>query len=264
MHLNLLSLAVAAFGTTRTKILFDLLPRQWLAFGILQAADEARRRKLARITLIELGVGTGTGLINMCDLAARIERVTGVGFDVVGFDTGQGMPPPADFRDHPELYQAGWFAMNADKLRDRLPSFATLQLGDVGTTIPAFLDSLGPEKPVGFVVLDVDYYSSSRDALRIFDGNAANYLPVVGMYVDDIAHRTHNPACGELFAIDEFNATRPNRRVAADRFLVQKRVFKHAEWLAHMRDVHILDHPERTTLFRNVPQEVLANPYLQP
>jgi hypothetical protein len=28
---------------------------------------------------------------------------------VVGFDSGVGMPPPLDYRDHPDLYQQGTF-----------------------------------------------------------------------------------------------------------------------------------------------------------
>ena len=29
-----------------------------------------------------------------------------------GLDTGEGMPPPRDHRDHPELYGQGWYPMD--------------------------------------------------------------------------------------------------------------------------------------------------------
>ena len=59
VHLNLLALVVAVLGTTRAKIAFDLLVRQEYAYGLLSAADAARRRGLSRVTVVELGVGGG-------------------------------------------------------------------------------------------------------------------------------------------------------------------------------------------------------------
>ena len=44
LHLNLLSLPISLFGSTRAKIAFDLLVRQQHAYGLLDAADAARAR----------------------------------------------------------------------------------------------------------------------------------------------------------------------------------------------------------------------------
>ncbi len=262
LHLNFASLFVALFGSTRAKILFDVLVRQHHAFGVLAAAEAAKARGLKDVTVIELGVGSGVGLQNICELAERVSKATQIAISVVGFDTGVGMPPPRDYRDHPELYQAGWFPMDQELLRSRLPKFATLILGDVRDTLPSFLDKLSTAEPIGFVTLDVDYYSSSVDALLLFLGKPDVYLPVVQLYVDDISMYSHNPACGELLAIREFNASHGNRQIAFNRFLPHQRIFKHAEWLTHMYSVHILDHPLRTTLKREVPIVSMPNPYL--
>ena len=262
LHLNLLSLLVAVCGTTRAKVLFDLLVRQQHAYGLLAAADEARARGLAAVTVVELGVGSGVGLANLSELARRIARVTKVRIDVVGFDTGVGMPAPTDYRDHPELYQEGWFPMDRERLRTRLPAATRLILGDLRDTMPAFAAELSPAAPLGFATLDVDYYSSSTDALRLFLGPPTGYLPVVPIYVDDVALRTHNPACGELLAIREFNDRHRHRTIAFDHFLPHRRVLKHAECLTHMYDVHVLDHPERNRLRSETPPVVVQNPYL--
>lgn len=94
VHLNLLSGFVALFGSLRTKINFDLIERRYHAFGLLRAADFAREINVNRLTVIEFGVANGSGLLNLCEVGRRITDITGVKFDIVGFDTGLGLPPP--------------------------------------------------------------------------------------------------------------------------------------------------------------------------
>ena len=262
LHLNVAAVFVAAFGSLRSKIAFDLVVRQQHAYGLLHAADQARDSGLDTVTVAELGVGGGTGLLNLCDLAARITNVTGVRFEIYGFDTGTGMPPPVDYRDHPELYKQGWFPMDQERLRDALPPNATLVLGDIGETVDAFVGSLRPSAPLGFVTLDVDFYSSSVTALRIFDGEPDRYFPYLPVYVDDLHMPTHSQYAGELLAIEEFNDAHEFRKIEPDRMLRTNRVFKHAEWLAHMFKLHVFDHPTRRDVSPADHIVVVDNPYL--
>jgi hypothetical protein len=259
LHLNAISAVVALIGDTRLKIQFDLLVRQQHAYGLLAAADGARARGLSRVTVIELGVGGGTGLLNICELGARITRETGVSFDVVGFDTGKGLPPPKDYRDHPELYRGGWFPMDVEAVRAALPANARLVLGDLRDTTAEFVRTL--DAPIGFVTLDVDFYSSSRAALELLKGPPDRYLPYFSLYVDDIALPSNTQFAGELLAIKEFNDENRLRKIDFDWNLVHQRVFKHAEWLTHMYKVHVLDHAERNDL-READVVVAPNPYL--
>jgi hypothetical protein len=191
-----------------------------------------------------------------------VTRSTGVAFDVVGFDTGAGLPPPADHRDHPELYSAGSFPHDRDALQRALPPNARIVYGDLRETIDAFVASLTPDSPLGFATLDVDYYSSSTHALRLFLGDARCYLPTVPVYVDDVHERTHTRFAGELLAIDEFNEENELRKLDVDRSLPYARVFKHAEWLQHMYRLHVFDHPERSDVSARREVEVAPNPYL--
>jgi hypothetical protein len=261
-HLNVIALGVALAGSTRAKAAFDVLVRQQHAYGLLDAADEAAKRRLRRVTVAELGVGGGAGLLNICELAARVTSETDVTFDIVGFDTGAGLPPPADHRDHPELYTAGSFPHDRDALRRALPANARVVYGDLRETIDPFVASLTPESPLAFATLDVDYYSSSKHALRLFLGEARCYLPTVPVYVDDVHERTHTHFAGELLAIAEFNVEHELRKLDADRSLMYSRVFKHAEWLQHMYRLHVLDHPERSDVSARREVEVAPNPYL--
>jgi hypothetical protein len=263
LHLNLASVGVALFGGLRSKAAFDLLVRRQHAYGLLKAADEAKARGLRRVTAVELGVASGTGLLNICELGARITEETGVEFRVAGFDTGEGMPPPADYRDHPELYKEGWFPMDRAALESRLPANAELHFGPIAETMRSFVEGLGPEAPLGFATLDVDFYSSSKDALALFDGRPDAYLPFVTVYVDDLALSTHTRYAGELLAIREFNDDHELRKLDWDWNLANTRVLRRAEWLTHMFKLHVLDHPERSDLSRSDQIASFENPYLR-
>ena len=71
IHLNGISLFLAAFGSYRTKILFDLIPRQHYAYGVLRAAELAANSGLKAVTIVECGVAEGTGLMNLCRIFYR-------------------------------------------------------------------------------------------------------------------------------------------------------------------------------------------------
>ena len=122
LHLNCLSLGVAAFGTFRRKVDFDLVIRPHNAYSLLKAADIAKHAGLSEITALEFGVATGAGLMNMARIAGKVESETGVRIKLVGFDTGTGMPPPLDYRDHPENYKAGDFPMDFDSFAPPSPN----------------------------------------------------------------------------------------------------------------------------------------------
>lgn len=263
LHLNLISLLVAVFGSFRTKVNFDLIPRFQHAYALLKGADHAKAIGTRSITVVEFGVAAGAGLMNICHLAERVTALTGIDFKIVGFDTGRGMPAPESYKDHPDLYSQGDFPMNFDALSRRLPANARLVIGDIRTTLKTFLQQSTPQSPIAFVSIDVDYYSSTRDALGIFDGESSLYLPRVQIYLDDLEDMAHNSWCGELLAVHEFNEQHEMRKIERHRFLRGYRIFKNARWIDHMFQLHVLDHRVRnegTARQVNNPA-VLSNPY---
>jgi hypothetical protein len=263
LHLNLLALGVAAFGSFRQRVNFDLLVRQHNAYSILSAADRAIYYGHDSITLIEFGVAAGAGLINMCQLAQRVSKATGVQIKVIGFDSGSGMPPPLDYRDHPEYYQEGDFPMDHQALRAKLPPNGELILGQLRDTIADFTEHrLSASAPIAYVVIDVDYYSSTVDALKIFDGPAEAYLPLTLLYLDDVALDHHNPYAGEALALRELNDAHPRRKAVRHDFLESSRIFRHAPWLKHIYFMHIMDHPIRAHGVNRAAPIVLQNPHL--
>ena len=261
MLLNLASVWVSFFGSTRSKINFDLIRRRHYAYGVLEAADRARALGLSSVTVAEFGVAGGDGLLNLCEIAQKISREDGVDVQVVGFDTGKGMPPPRDFRDHPDLYQAGDFPMDPERLIELLPPHGRLILGDLQETIPEFARSLRAESPLGFAAIDVDYYSSAIEALALFaDPEPRKYLPLTVLYLDDITQPTHCRWTGELLAVDEFNQAHSMRKIDEDRFLRSRRIFRYGPWLDQIFLLHVLDHPVMKPAGRRAPKIYASAP----
>lgn len=262
LHVLAATAVVKVFGSFRAKVAFDLVRRLHNAYAILKAADDARAMGLRAVTVAEFGVAAGEGLMNMCRIAEQVRRATSVRVDVVGFDTGKGMPPAVDYRDHPDIYQAGDFPMDFKALSAALPPHGRLILGDIRTTGPQFIASLDPAAPLGYAVIDVDYYSSAVECMRMLSGPADRFLPRTMLYFDDVHEEEHNTACGELLAIHEFNAAHPRRRIERYDFLKYKRVFRNKPWLDKIYFLHVLDHPRRSDVTPGQRQRVLANRYL--
>jgi hypothetical protein len=232
-------------GDFREKESFGMITRPNYAYGMLRAADLARFLGKKAVTVCEFGVATGNGLMNMVEIAELVQAETGVEVRVVGLDTGEGLPPIADYRDHPELWSAGDFAMtNKDDLRKRVDGRAELIFGDIKDTVDGFVDSLDEAAPLGFVSIDVDIYSGSKSALRALKGRPELYTPAVSMYCDDVRFFFANRWCGELLAIAEFNEENSVRKIDEDRSLGD-RPCRSEPWYRSMFVCHVLDHETR-------------------
>ncbi len=247
-------------GSVATRVHYGIFPYPQYAYGVYWAAIQAQRLGVPRITVVECGVAGGRGLVALEQNSACIEREVGVGIDVVGFDSGKGMPPAADFRDLPHVWGAGFYEANPDKLRARLAR-AQLVIGNIAETIPRWLqDSAHP--PIGFVAFDLDYYSSTRAAFALFEQSAATHLPRVYCYFDDVccnALGCMTEHLGELLAIREFNETHATRKIGKIQ-LVRAHRPRWEIWQEQMYGFHDFAHPlyntmliEATTQARQLP-----------
>lgn len=262
LHMNIAALFVGLFGGFRMKVAFDLIVRPQNAFAMLKLADYARRFGIKELTVVEFGVAAGAGLMNLAEVGEKVTRETGVSFRIVGFDTGRGMPPPKDYRDHPELYQAGDYTMDEKTLRARLPSNVELIIGDVEQTLPEFAKSLSSKAPLAYICLDLDYYSSSLTALRVLSAEAERLLPLTIIYLDDLEDDMHNTRCGELAALEDLAPGLAPRVIEKHPFLRGYRLMKNARWIDHIFYYHIVDHPFRTRLDPRRASVDLQNAYL--
>jgi hypothetical protein len=245
MHILALAAGVSLVGNLRARIAFDLFERRPYAFGILTAADTAARLGVKRIAAIEFGVASGVGLRSMSRIAQAVSKDTGVAIDVVGFDTGRGMPAALDYRDHPEQYFEGDFAApDPDALARSLPENTRLMVGNTQENIGRFISEY--EGAIGFVSVDVDYYSSTKVCLELLASQNVRCLPWMPVFFDDVLLNSHNPWCGELLAISEFNDENSARKIAPYTALRDIRIMKSASWIRQMYSLHVLDHPARS------------------
>lgn len=231
------------FGSFRIRVDFDIFTRPHYAYCLYNAALLARSLGLPAISALEFGVAGGNGLVDLEHLAALVTAETGVTIEIYGFDLATGLPGPTDYRDLPYTWRSGQFTMDVPLLESRL-SGAKLVLGNVADTVSTFFDDFRPA-PVGAVVIDLDYYSSTRDALRIFDAGDEHLLPRVLCYFDDTVgpdEALHNDYVGELRAIAEFNEVHTGRKVAPVHGLRHKRLLP-ADWCDAVYAMHAFEHP---------------------
>jgi hypothetical protein len=180
-------------------------------WGVLQSANLAKALDINRISVIEFGVAGGNGLIALEKISERIEAYYNVAIDVYGFDTGEGLPKPQDYRDLPNIYTEGRHPMDVDRLRKRLHK-AKLILGRVENTVTDFARSR--PAPAAFIAIDVDFYSSTMAALQLLDTEQELLLPRIHCYLDDIMGLTFGDHNGERLAIADFNASHSLRKIS--------------------------------------------------
>ena len=156
----------------------------------------------------ESGVAGGTGLVSLEFHAQELSKEFDIAFEIYGFGLETGLPQSHDFRDTPFAWNTGFYEMDVGKLRRNL-KVAQLVLGDVKDTVPTFFAQYDPA-PLACVIFDLDYYTSTAEALRVFNGHPTRYLPRVCCYIDDI----QTDYVGPLLAIHEFNAEHEDKKIS--------------------------------------------------
>ena len=231
-------------------------------WGSLHGAYLAKTLGFDSASLLEFGVAGGNGLVALDLIAERIEYHLGVRISVFGFDTGKGLPRPQDVRDCPNLFMEGTYPMDVDKLRRRLRR-AQLILGMVDETVPLFVSTYKPA-PVAFVSVDLDLYTSTKQALRLFEAETSILLPRVHCYFDDINGFTFAEHNGERLAIAEFNQEHQLRKISPMYHLRHYVPSRNADdaWVNRFYMAHILDHESygRSDGLTRVPRLDLADP----
>jgi len=229
------------------KALWDAAHLPHYLFGVLYAAEQARREGHSAVSVIEFGVAEGYGLLTMQDHAAVTERHTGVRVYVYGFDSGTGLPQgTGDYRDHPDVWKPGDYQMDEPALRSRLAPSTTLVIEDVSET--ALRQPLAA--PVGFVALDLDLYSSTWAALRLLLRSDIHLLRRVALYFDDTDAEYNHRFAGEILAIDEFNRASESVKIDYWRGIQSGRPFPEAGWLKGMYLAHDLAAINQVKLIR--------------
>jgi hypothetical protein len=235
-----------------------MVPRPQYAYCVYQGAQLAKRLGYERISVIEFGVAGGRGLLNLEFHAEQISRLFGIKIEVYGFDTGEGLPTPSDYRDLPFAWEKGFYRMDYSKLQKRL-RIAKLVIGDVRETSERFFSNYNPA-PIAAVLWDLDYYSSTIAALRLFDADDDHLLPRVFNYFDDIVGSSielHGDYIGERLAINEFNTLHEQRKFCPAYHLICSKNIE--TWYHKIYVLHLFRHKCYNNFVGNNNQQLPLN-----
>ena len=235
-------LTVWPIGSFSARLRAGGLERPAYGYCLLNAAREAKALGHKAFTAIEFGVAGGTGLLLLCKYRDQIEAEAGIKINLIGLDAGSGLPQSSDPRDLLYCWPTGSFEMDIPKLRARLAGRAELILGDVSTTAREL--SIPADAPLGAIMFDLDYYSSTRDAFAIF--GQTNILPRVWCYLDDVTGdpgNAYSDSIGVRAAVKDFNDQAP----ASQRHLSPVYSFKNTspeDWHQRIFVFHGMSHPD--------------------
>jgi hypothetical protein len=201
--------------------------RPHYGYCVYNAAVLAKELGYQRISVLEFGVAGGNGLVSLEYHAEQTSKLLGIDIDIYGFDTGEGLPEPLDYRDLPYHWKKGFYKMDVPTLEARLKK-AKLVLGDIKDTSNDFFEKYDPA-PIGAIAHDFDFYSSTVAALKTLEADERFYLPRVFCYFDDTIGseiELYNDYTGERLAINEFNRSHQDIKLGLSYHLLARKVVK--------------------------------------
>ena len=187
------------------------LPRPHYGLCLLLAAMQAKDLGLKRLKIIELGCANFDGLIDVENYISDIQSFLDIEFEVFGFTLKEGLPK-YKINNFDRLYrwQPGDYSLENDKNLKRLKT-SKIYFGDIKETIPKFLKEFEKtflHSPLGLILFDLDYYTSTKTGLELLNMGSDNYLPRTYLYFDDHSFSSFDE--GERRAINEFNKESEN------------------------------------------------------
>jgi len=223
--------------------LSNLYERSDYGYIIAAGAELAKRLGLTEISILELGVAGGRGLVAMEAIAKDAAAEFGIAITVYGFDTGIGMPIPKDSRDMPHFFKKGNYQMDIQALKLVLPD-TEIVFGDVIDTFPRFLER--DIAPIAAVAFDMDHYYSTIAALNAMacDKYLGKLLPRVFTYFDNTVGdhiKAYNDYAGEQAAIRVFNETHTNAKLTFHRHFWNLPI--NMAWHNKIYMFHLFSHP---------------------
>ena len=166
---------------------------------LYEAALDAKKLSINKISVLELGVSYGNGIRSLEKYKKNIKKILDIDVDIYGFDMGTGMPISDNIYDPTFVWKSGEFSNNSN-----LNLKSKIFFGNISDTINQFI-KLNPP-PINLIIFDMDYYSSTSSFLNQIENLKKFLAPRVICYFDNLFSRHY--ICefnGELKAINEFN-----------------------------------------------------------
>jgi hypothetical protein len=217
------------------------IERPAYAYCVYHAAELASKLGYSRMSAVEFGVAGGRGLLQLESHAEEVSKIFQIDIEIYGFDTGEGLPEPMDYRDLPYHWKKGFYKMDVAGLQARLKK-AKLVLGDIAETSTTFFETHNPA-PIGAIAYDLDFYSSTAAALKMLDAGEKYHLPRIFCYFDDMSGteiELYNDYTGQRLAINEFNRDHADIKLSPAYHLLSRRTVE--PWYHLLRICHFFKH----------------------
>ena len=104
---------------------------------LYEACLEAKKLKINQVSVIELGVAGGNGIVSLEKYKKKIEKVLDISINIYGFDTGSGLPESVKDEDLPFFWKSNMYKIDRDALEKRINS--KIFYGDVKNTVDDFI-----------------------------------------------------------------------------------------------------------------------------
>ena len=111
--------------------------------------------------------------------------------------------------------------------------------------------------PVGAIMFDLDYYSSTVDAFEILKTVSEARLPRIYCYFDDIIGddiELYNDFIGVRLAINDFNAQHSDKKLDKMHHLLARRVLE--RWYHQIYSFHDFGHPDYNKFISDEDQQL--------
>ncbi len=180
-------------------ILNGAVPRPHYALGLFLSASLASQLNYKKISIIEFGCWECEGLMDLEHYTNDIEKIFDIKIEIYGFEGGEGLPAPKDYKDRVYQFTEGEMKISNRSFVKNLKRSQVIY-GDFKKTVPEFLKRKD-FAPIAALFNDADYFFSTQDSLKIL--NQKNKLPKVFLYFDDLNFSSSQT--GELGAINDFN-----------------------------------------------------------
>ena len=241
-------------GSLAHKLSYDAVSKKpQYAFCMYNAARQALALGYTSITVIEFGVFKGKGLSEMEKIASMIENEMGISIFTVGFDNASGLPNLEGYKDLSHRWSDALFEMGDPNEAKKIAPKSELILGNVKNTVTDLCNKK-TLPPVAAAMFDLDLYSSTRDALSLFDVlDESLKLPRIYCYFDDIIESGEWATCehvGEALAINEFNSNHPTIKICKLPSLYATR-YVPAPWNEQIYVCHDFNHPKYSENIRD-------------
>jgi hypothetical protein len=178
---------------------------------LLESCYEAKLLGYDEVSVIELGVAGGNGVIALEKYKLKIQKLLNIKINIYGFDTGEGLPKTNSIYDLPFYWKENNYKVNKNILKNKINS--KIYYGDITNTIDKFI--IIPPKNIVSIFFDLDLYTSTKNFLDQIYKIEDFLCPRVYCYFDNIfcPENWISQFNGELLAINEFNQQNNNIKI---------------------------------------------------